>query len=513
MRALVPALLVCLAGCRPSAPAAPVDGSAQPSEDEQGSGAVARWTYTFEVDDALERMDLGLCVVGPRPRRLVAGREAIHFVRHAQVRGGPPLRRDGRGFVVETLGEHGCVDLEIDLDAAVRASGRDSDRHGDSLMIAPDRWLWYPAVVPDALEARARFVLPDGVTATVPWPRLDAVPDLVEPEADWRALDPTSFGWNAWVAFTHAPPLEFVADECEFEVAVLAGERRVTSAGIEAWLRAAAGAGAQLYGRFPRDRVSVVVVPIPAWGDSPVLFGMARRGGGGSVMLLIDDTATDEELPGEWVAVHELLHLGMPLIADPWMSEGFVTYYSAVLRARAGLLDADPSLDAQTLAALTILTEGFADRPSARTLESASANMRQLGSYQRVYWGGAALAFDLDLALRVASHNRRSLDDLMIALAPQAIAHRRFIAADLLAQMDAITEEWLARGELDRAVSPTAIAESHLRAKATPEAIQRLRGIAVERSGQLRLLADPIDQVQLREGLFRPKDPTNTPEK
>src|SRR5690606_34251754 len=152
----------------------------------------------------------------------------------------------------------------------------------------------------------------------VPWPRLDASRD----DHDWRVLDRTSFGWSAWIALGRHQPLEFVAAESEFEVAVLDGERRVSDAGIEAWLPLPAEAVAQLYGRFPRERVAIVVVPTSSWGATPVLFGMARRGGGGSVMLLLNDEVDDDALPGEWVAVHELLHLGMPLIAEPWMSEG-----------------------------------------------------------------------------------------------------------------------------------------------------------------------------------------------
>ena len=63
------------------------------------------------------------------------------------------------------------LDLEIDLERAANASGRDTGRHGSSLMLAPDRWLWYPAAVPDAVEARAR---PTWVTSFDGWegPRL-----------------------------------------------------------------------------------------------------------------------------------------------------------------------------------------------------------------------------------------------------------------------------------------------------------------------------------------------------
>src|SRR5690606_23351650 len=174
------ALILCLAGCRPSA------STATPTEHEsidEASGAAARWSYQIGVDERLERMQLSLCMEGQLPRRLTAGREAIHFVTDARVRGGPELQRDGRTLAITTLGEHGCVDIEIDL-ARASASGRDSSRRGDTLMLAPDRWLWYPAQIPERLEARARFELPEAVAATVPWPHVDA-----DDRSGWRQLD------------------------------------------------------------------------------------------------------------------------------------------------------------------------------------------------------------------------------------------------------------------------------------------------------------------------------------
>jgi predicted metalloprotease with PDZ domain len=132
--------------------------------------------------------------------------------------------------------------------------------------------------------------------------------------------------------------------------------------------------------------------------------------------------------------------------------------------------------------------------------------MRKYGNYRRVYWGGAALAFDLDVRIRSASNNRRSLDDLMLALWPLAPEHRRFAAADLLARMDEEVARWHRAGELEHEISPSAIAAMHLRAKATPDEVQHLRGIAVEvQSRRVRLLANPKDEVEVRTSLFGPK--------
>jgi hypothetical protein len=510
-------------GCA-SAPAS-VTPTVEPDDTER-SGPSARWSYEIRVDETLEHMQLGLCIEGPRPTRLRSSNNAMAFVDSARVRGGPALARDGQTFVVQTLGEHGCLDLEIDLDAAVRASGRDSTRQGDSIMVAPDRWLWYPGVVPADVDARARFVLPEGVAATVPWPELDELDELDE-QAGWRRLDHTSFGWNAWIAFGHYRPIAFTVAQCQFEVAVLDGERAASDAGIEAWLRAAALSSAQLHGRFPRERVSVVVIPTSGWGDAPVMFGMARRGGGGSAMLVLNSEATDDELVGEWVATHELLHLGMPLVADPWMSEGFVTYYTEVLRARQGLLrapeparatddDRDPrdhAHDQQIRLALAALARGFRRGGGGiRTLANASDNMRSSGGYGRVYWGGAAIAFDLDVSIRAASDGQHSLDDLCVLLQQYALDHRRFEAETLIVMMDAEVARWRAAGELpgemagQTEISPSKIIARHLQSKSMPADVEQFDRLAVEiHSSEIRLLANPIGSARLRSAMFATK--------
>lgn len=460
------------------------------------------WSYEIRLDEALEGMNLALCIQGPQPRKLIASDEqALEFVRSATVRGGSELAREDGGFTIETLGEHGCVDLEIDLEAATTSSRRDAVRSGDTLMVTPALWLWYPSDVPTDVDARARVQLPEGMTITAPWPH--------EPDG-WRRLDHTSFGWGAWIAIGRYEPLVFTVEQCEFEVAVLDGERSATDAGIEAWLRVAAETSAELHGRFPRDRVAVVVIPRDGWGRSPVLFGMARRGGGGSAMLLLNEDARDAELIGEWVAAHELLHLGFPWIIDPWMGEGFVTYYTTLLSARRGVLVNGAPPEKQIEVALEEYVDGFRrgrGGPDDDTLAHASDSMHESHSYQRVYWGGAAIAMDLDLRIRRATGNRRSLDDLVRSLAPLAPEHRRWTAVRVIERMQAELQKWNEAGELDVEISLSLakIVARHLDASSIPDHLRRLDGLAVEvESGQVRLLADPSDEAQTRQLLFEP---------
>ncbi|EDM75604.1 hypothetical protein PPSIR1_00135 [Plesiocystis pacifica SIR-1] len=477
----------------------------------EASGPGQRWRYTVAVDEALTELELGLCIDGPRPKRLAAEPGSMPFLRSARVRGGPELARERGGLVVETLGEAGCVDLVIDLEGLTNSSARDKLRRGNGVMAAPRSWLWHPAKVPAGVDATVEFELPEGIHAAAPWPAIDPA----EGPEGARVLSGSAFRWDAWVAFTRSEPLRFRAADCAFEVAVL-GDSRDGLAGdfatldesdLQDWITVAAETSATLYGRFPRDHVAVVALPWSAWGDSPVYFGMARRGGGASAMLMVNVEAEAERLVGEWVAVHEFLHFGMPLIGDPWMSEGFVTYYTEILRARLGVMGSPEHWDQpeeQARRALKNIASGFRSaRRSSRTLLESSDNMRRYGGYNRVYWGGAAVAYDLDMQLREASGGRHSLDELMRAQVRLVPEERHTRASALFEGFEGQVQGWHAAGELDREISPLEIMAAHERARSIPARLRELEGLAVRVDGkEVHLDSSPLVEVTTRDNLF-----------
>ncbi len=201
----------------------------------------------------------------------------------------------------------------------------------------------------------------------------------------------------------------FVEGGARFDVSIEQGPRRATREGIEHWLRVAARAVSGLLGRFPVPSVRVSVKPGRETGD-PVLFGQAMRRDGDRLELILCGGACDEDLPGEWIAVHEMTHLAFPRIdpSDAWINEGFVTYYQELLRTRAGFQSEAEGWNQ--------LADGFArgaTRGTGRPLEEESREMRRRHAYWRVYWGGAAMALDVDLELRRRTAGRRTLDDVV----------------------------------------------------------------------------------------------------
>ncbi len=352
------------------------------------------WDYEVTATPQLDRLDVTLCFHDAIPRRLVADEEgaAGYILSPRAVANGHPLTVEPDRETLDTRGATGkCIAYAVDL---ARMAEEVEEQHmvrvGGVVATSPHLWLWRPSRLIREAEVSLTFKLPASVQASVPWP-MDG--------QGRHHLPYTAFTWASQVVLGEFDALRFTSAGTEFAVAVMKLPREISDAGLQRWLGTAATTVAGLYGgQFPASHMQVIVVPYPGGGD-PVYFGMALRGGGPAVQLLISAAADDDEFPGEWVAIHELLHHGMPFVQrdDAWLSEGFVTYYTEVLRARAGFQSERDAWQA--------LLSGF-DRGSrsgtGQSLAEESRQMHENFAYQRVYWGGAAIALLADVALREA---------------------------------------------------------------------------------------------------------------
>jgi hypothetical protein len=259
-------------------------------------------------------------------------------------------------------------------------------------------------------------------------------------------------------------------------------------------------------------RIQVLLVPTDGGGRDPVFFGATARGGGSGVILFPNAEADDEMLMTDWVAPHELSHFAMPVVpdADAWASEGFVTYYTEVLRARAGLRTPEEAWAALARGCLrghpidgndaSLAEGGRAARhpvvPDDQSLAEVSANMRENHAFQRVYWGGASVALTADVEIRRTTRGRASLDSALreIARRPQ-VPGRALPADELLRGVSAANGgevlERVADAALGRATLPT-LAEifQHL-------GVRRVPGGGVD-------LDDDAPEAWIREAITRP---------
>jgi hypothetical protein len=364
----------------------------------------ASWRIT--VDPALRRLDVRACFASA-PRRLVPGvSRAARWLVAPRLAGSPSeLAVDESSGAIELSdgSAGGCVDYAVDLARLVSEDGGrlDARAAGQCVVLNPDLFIWRPRSVPSDFRGLARFELPAGFDVSTAWPTA----------ADGSlTLDASALNGSGRVVLGRFSRLTAPTVGGTLDVAVADGARAATDDGIRRWLSESARANALVYGAAPVPSAQVIVIPVPGDRERPVVFGMALRGGGPALVLLLDADAPDEALPGEWIAIHELFHLGMPAVrsADAWLSEGVTMYYSEILRARAGFASPDEAWQR--------VHDGFGRGRrdgTGRTLRDESAAMRQTAAYMRVYWGGAAIALAWDVAMRQRSSGQRSLDDAL----------------------------------------------------------------------------------------------------
>jgi hypothetical protein len=404
------------------------------------------YRYDFRCDDALRTLAATVCFEGFTPSHLVPEMaNAKPFLRHAHV-GGRRLPTDERGVRLDTLKRGDCVSYQVAIDQSV-ATGSLHDgvtRVGDDLLIAPDYWLWSPQPRPKAAQASARFALPRGVDLALPWP--------LHPSGA-RLIPPSAHVWKSQAALGRFETRQLAVPGGQLDVALL-GDGFVHADEVIAWLAREAATVARLFGTLPHKRIQVLLIPRGSGASS---FGYTVRGGGASVALQLARDADAQSLASDWTAAHELLHTGLPTVhhEEAWLFEGVTTYYTAVVRGRAGGHGEHDGWWG--------MLDGFRRGRSIggqHTLRQESRQMHQARSYWRVYWAGAALALMIDVELRKHGHG-----SLEAALAKLAHAHldetKSWRSEELARRVDAMTGSQVCSriiaGHLDRASFPDVV--------------------------------------------------------
>ncbi|HEY0466598.1 MAG TPA: hypothetical protein VGC79_20460 [Polyangiaceae bacterium] len=374
----------------------------------------------MRIDDALRHLEVELCPRGFRLEQLVAPSAGAQRL----LAGGKLITPTGdypcpaESLELPSLGRDQCLRYGVEL--AERAADPTSLRRvARDLLASPDLWLWVPSPLPEGVQIRARLQLPEGVHALLPW----------APSGDEWLIPESAFRWKAAGAFSHSPSRQLAIDGVDLRLAALDAESFENAKAVEDWLMQGARTSRLLFGAFPVPRALVIAVPRDHSGPA---FGMALRGGGPAVVILLDRHASAKDLATDWTATHEFLHLGVPRLPpeDAWLFEGLATYYTEVLRARAGIITPEE--------AYQHLLEGFErgrKNGSPRSLREESAQMRERQTFYRVYWAGAALAFLTDVEARRA--RGPSLDDALRAFAACcASSEADWSASQVLAHLD-----------------------------------------------------------------------------
>jgi hypothetical protein len=437
--------------------------------------APTRLHYSVELDASFATMAVALCFEGSLRGGLIPGHaDAFHRLKSATWLDGQrhALRRTNALLEVPEQREHGCLRYDIDL-AEGGSLGTLVERVNEHLVTGVAGWLWRPRMHAEKVIADLRFVLPEGMRASVAFAR----------EGQGYRLEPSALAFDSYAAFGSFEEITLESVGASARLALLGPLPKLDRAALGRWLHDTMEMAAESDGRFPTRRLQVLLLP-QQLGYEP--FGNVARGGGASVLLLVPDSFDEAALQRDWVLPHELSHLLLPFLAreNAWLSEGFATYYQELLRARAGVLTPDEALANIADALRSARREG-----SGATLCEESRTMHQRRTYRAVYWGGAGHWLMVDVALRQASAGRTTLDILLSQLRAEARISPPYSARELLTRLDQLSHTGLFSALL-----------AHCQAQPFPEFEPTLRslGIDPERPGTASARA-------LRSALFAPQ--------
>jgi hypothetical protein len=157
--------------------------------------------------------------------------------------------------------------------------------------------------------------------------------------------------------------------------------------------------------------------------------GMVAGGGGATMLLRIGAETRAEDLFGQWMLMHELVHFAAPFIDNhAWLMEGMAVYTETRLRVAAGWFPRDQAW------------RGFLRnfRQGIPAMEQAGlARSRGIGP---VYWGGTLMMLLADAEIIEKSGGKKSLADCFQAvLAEGGDTAQRWSLERFVAVCDAAT--------------------------------------------------------------------------
>jgi hypothetical protein len=172
------------------------------------------------------------------------------------------------------------------------------------------------------------------------------------------------------------------------------------------WITESAAAVSVYYGRFPVQRLRIVVDALEGRGAQS---GTTYSYNGASIRVGVGRFTGHADLQRDWIMTHEMVHLGFPQLAErhAWMEEGLATYVEPIARAQAGQLSEEK--------VWRDMVEGLPQGLPA----AGDRGLDQTHTWGRTYWGGALFFLLADLRIREQTANRVGLQGALRAILNQ----------------------------------------------------------------------------------------------
>ena len=203
-----------------------------------------------------------------------------------------------------------------------------------------------------------------------------------------------------YLAFDLLPKTPITVGGGTLNVGFAPGKFALPQSAVLGWIENSAKAASVYFGKFPVASAGVLIVPAPG-GD--VQGGSSFGFRGAAIRLVVGSDVTESELRDDWVAVHEMTHLALPDIREPylWLAEGIATYVEPVARVQAGQLTAE-----------TIWGDMVRDMPKGLP-ERGDRGLDRTPTWGRTYWGGAMFCLLADIAIRKRTGNKKGLQQAL----------------------------------------------------------------------------------------------------
>lgn len=170
------------------------------------------------------------------------------------------------------------------------------------------------------------------------------------------------------------------------------------------WIRTAARAVSEYYGRFPVPRARVLVIPVAdrhgvlsgtTWGAVDGFSAFSR--------MRLGEHTTAADLNNDWTMTHEFVHTALPSLSPDhhWLEEGLATYVEPIARAQIG-----------TLSPQFVWKETVEGMPKGEPLPGEHG-LDHTHTWASTYWGGALFCLMADVTIRERTGDRDGLQDAL----------------------------------------------------------------------------------------------------
>lgn len=172
---------------------------------------------------------------------------------------------------------------------------------------------------------------------------------------------------------------------------------------VRAWAAHAAQVARSFLGELPLPAFELLVQAVDGEGvKNGTTFGEPEP----YIRVRLGRATRPEQLSGDWVLLHELMHLAMPRVAraHSWLHEGMATYCQGLALVTAGEQGAAGWWG------------GLARNLPLGQPEAGDGGLDHTPTWGRTYWGGAMFWLLADVALRRAGAPERGLREALRGL-------------------------------------------------------------------------------------------------